>query len=189
MSDTVPLTGEPLALDLVNTRPSTGDQLATPRDLLAWWALEADRLSAEVPREVGAEDLAAVLAVREHVARVLAHVRRGERPPAAGLSALNQAQRAAPAISELVWDGSGTAVTRRREGAPGVRLAAELAEAAAGLLADPAVGRIRKCAADDCVLLFLPTHPRRRWCSATGCGNRVRVARHYRRHKADGVGD
>lgn len=185
MSDTAPLTGEPLALDLVNTRPSTGDQLATPRDLLAWWVLEADRLSGEVPREVDDEDLAAVLAVREHIARVLDQVRHGKRPPAEGLAALNEAQRAAPAVSELAWDGSALAVTRRREGSPGVRLAAELAEAAAGLLADPAVGKIRKCEADDCVLLFLPTNPRRRWCSATGCGNRARVARHYQRHKRD----
>ncbi|MEV3921501.1 CGNR zinc finger domain-containing protein [Actinomadura coerulea] len=32
-------------------------------------------------------------------------------------------------------------------------------------------------------MLFLPAHPRRRWCSAARCGNRVRVARHYRRHR------
>ncbi|WP_328427046.1 CGNR zinc finger domain-containing protein [Streptomyces sp. NBC_00443] len=73
---------------------------------------------------------------------------------------------------------------RRREGAPGLRLASCLAEAAAELLADPAVAGIRKCEADDCVMVFLPTHPRRRWCSAARCGNRVRVARHYQRHKA-----
>ncbi|WP_433464559.1 CGNR zinc finger domain-containing protein [Spirillospora sp. CA-128828] len=30
---------------------------------------------------------------------------------------------------------------------------------------------------------FLPGHPRRRWCSAARCGNRVRVARHYQRHR------
>ncbi|MFF4211720.1 CGNR zinc finger domain-containing protein [Streptomyces sp. NPDC001796] len=33
-------------------------------------------------------------------------------------------------------------------------------------------------------MLFLPAHPRRRWCSAARCGNRVRVARHYQRRKA-----
>ncbi|MFJ9909135.1 CGNR zinc finger domain-containing protein [Streptomyces sp. NPDC101152] len=74
--------------------------------------------------------------------------------------------------------------TRRRDGSPGLRLAACLAEAAAELLADPAVTRIRECEADDCVMLFLAAHPRRRWCSATRCGNRVRVARHYQRTKA-----
>ncbi|UXY20363.1 CGNR zinc finger domain-containing protein [Streptomyces cynarae] len=184
MSDLVPLTGEPLALDLVNTRPSAGDLLATPEDLLAWWALEVDRLPDEVPQEVTAADLAAVRAVRERAARALDQVRRGDEPSAADLEALNQAQRAAPAISELTWNGSAVVATRRRDGSPGLRLAASLAEAAAELLADPAVARIRECEADDCVMLFLPAHPRRRWCSAARCGNRVRVARHYQRHKA-----
>ena len=183
MSDSAPLTGEPLALDLVNTRPSTGDLLTTPDGLRAWWVLEADRLPEDVPEEVGGADLAAVLAVREHIARALDRVRRGERPPDEDVEGLNRAQRAAPAISEPVWDGSAVAVVRRREGSPGVRLAAGLAVAAVELLADPAVGSIRKCEADDCVMLFLPAHPRRRWCSAARCGNRMRVARHYQRHK------
>ncbi|MFD0515426.1 CGNR zinc finger domain-containing protein [Streptomyces aureus] len=34
------------------------------------------------------------------------------------------------------------------------------------------------------MLLFLPAHPRRRWCSAARCGNRARVARYYQRHKS-----
>ncbi|MFD8726031.1 CGNR zinc finger domain-containing protein [Streptomyces sp. NPDC059629] len=184
MSDLVPLTGEPLALDLINTRPTVGDQLATPGDLHAWWVLQADRLPEAVPHEVSAADLAAVQAVREHTARALDQVRRGEEPSVSDLEALNQAQRAASAIKELAWGGSVVTATRRREGSPGRRLAASLAEAAAELLADPEVTRIRKCEADDCVMLFLPTHPRRRWCSATRCGNRMRVARHYQRHKA-----
>ncbi|MDH2393556.1 ABATE domain-containing protein [Streptomyces sp. HNM0663] len=184
MGDLVPLIGEPLALDLVNSRPTADDLLATPDDLRAWWVLQADRLPDEVPQEVTAADLAAVHAVREHTARVLDRVRRGDEPQAADLEALNRAQRAAPAINELTWDGSALAATRRRDGSPGRRLAACLAEAAAELLADPAVTRIRECEADHCVMLFLAAHPRRRWCSAARCGNRVRVARHYQRHKA-----
>ncbi|MFD0007489.1 CGNR zinc finger domain-containing protein [Streptomyces sp. NPDC127178] len=186
MSDPVPLTGEPLALDLVNTRTAVGDLLTTPSELRAWWELQADRLPEAAPQEgagVTAADLAAVLAVREHTASALDLVRRGEQPPAADLAALNDAQRAAPAIHELAWDGSAVVAAQRREGAPGLRLAALLAQAAAELLADPAVARIRKCEADDCVMVFLPAHPRRRWCSAARCGNRVRVARHYQRHK------
>ncbi|GAA4304306.1 hypothetical protein GCM10023178_11450 [Actinomadura luteofluorescens] len=43
MSDPTPLTGEPPALDLVNTRPAGADLLSTPDDLRAWLRLEADR--------------------------------------------------------------------------------------------------------------------------------------------------
>ncbi|PZF93827.1 CGNR zinc finger domain-containing protein [Micromonospora deserti] len=184
MSDA--LTGEPLALDLVNTRPAAGDLLAAPDDLRAWLSLQADRFGEArelAAAELAVAEVAAVRAVREHVARALDRVRRGERPPAADLAALNRAQRDAPAVAELAWNGTALTVTRRRTGPPGERLAAWLAEAAAELLADPAVSKVRQCEADDCVLLFLPAHPRRRWCSAERCGNRVRVARHYRRHK------
>jgi predicted RNA-binding Zn ribbon-like protein len=183
MSALVPLIGEPPALDLVNTRTALGDLLTTPDDLRAWWALQAERLPDAVPEEVTDADLAAVRAVREHTARALAHARRHEEPPAADLAGLNQAQRGAPAIRELAWDGSAVTATRRRDGSPGRRLAAWLAEAAVELLTDPAVTKIRECEAHDCVLLFLPAHPRRRWCSAARCGNRVRVARHYQRNK------
>ncbi|QFG23611.1 ABATE domain-containing protein [Actinomadura sp. WMMB 499] len=176
MSTVVPLTGEPLALDLVNTRTAAGDLLATPDDLHAWVKLQAGRLP-----DGTCGDLEAVRAVRAHTAAALERVRHGERPDAADLAALNDAQRAAAAISEVTWDGSAVAVARRRAGAEA--LAAALAEAAAELLADPAVTKVRQCEADGCVLLFLPAHPRRRWCSAARCGNRARVARHYRKHR------
>ncbi|WP_214108270.1 CGNR zinc finger domain-containing protein [Acrocarpospora catenulata] len=186
MSEIVFPTGERLALDLVNTRPSIGDLLVTPDDLRAWLGRQAERFpEARELADVAftTADLAAVHTVREHTAGAVEQARHAAPPAAADLAALNQAQRDAPAISELTWNGEVVTVTRRRTGTPGARLAAWLAEAAADLLADPAVVDIRQCEAQDCVLLFLPAHPRRRWCSAARCGNRTRVARHYQRHK------
>lgn len=49
------------------------------------------------------------------------------------------------------------------------------------LFAGPDQERLKACLAPGCVLYFMQNHPRREWCSA-GCGNRARVARHYRRH-------
>ena len=40
-------------------------------------------------------------------------------------------------------------------------------------------GPVRACEAPSCVLYFVRTHPRQEWCSPS-CGNRARVARHYR---------
>jgi predicted RNA-binding Zn ribbon-like protein len=186
VSDLIPLTGEPLALDLVNTHPVAGDLLATPADLSSWLSLQSERFAeaAELAdAEPGVDGLEAVRNVRSHAANALERVRRGERPSADDLDALNRAQRLAPAILELARGTTAVTATRRRAGTPGERLAAWLAEACAEFLAGPAVGDVRQCAADDCVMLFLPAHPRRRWCSAARCGNRVRVARHYQRHK------
>ncbi|WP_182902951.1 ABATE domain-containing protein [Microbispora sp. H10830] len=196
MSDLVPLTGEPLALDLVNTRPHTPDGpvdlIATAEGLRTWLGLQADRLGGALSEGGQApltdDDLAAAVdavhEVREHAAAAIDQARRGLRPPEGALRGLNRAQRAAPAVRALAWDGAAVTAVPRRDGPPGVRLAAVLAEAAAELLTDPAVTTVRECAADDCAMLFLPAHPRRRWCSAARCGNRARVARHYRRHRA-----
>ena len=186
MGDLAHLTGEPLAIDLVNTQPAIGDLLTTLGDLRGWLHLQADRYPEArhlAAAEFAGPDLAAVRELRDHIARALDRARRGTPPQVDDLQALHQAQRAAPAVIELTWNGAAVVGSRRRTGPPGARLAAWLAEAAAGLLADPAVTRIRQCEAADCVMLFLAGHPRRRWCSPTRCGNRVRVARHYRRHK------
>ncbi|MER7728672.1 CGNR zinc finger domain-containing protein [Streptomyces sp. NPDC096323] len=192
MNGPEPLTGELLALDLLNTLPYATDgppvdHLADAAGLLAWLALEGARLpgAADV-REVTPDDLAAVRAVRAHATLAVDAARRGERPPESALRELNEAQLAAPAIRYAQWDGDAVVVTARRSGPPGTRVAAALAEEVAGLLADPALARIRECEAEDCTMLFVPAHPRRRWCSAARCGNRARVARYYRRHK--GVG-
>jgi predicted RNA-binding Zn ribbon-like protein len=186
VSAPIPLTGEPLALDLVNTRPAVGDLLATPSDLRSWLGLEAGRFG-EAAEAAGAElddaALAAVRDVRDHAARALDRIRHGAPPSTDDLDALNRAQRVAPAVLELSRGTTGLIATRRRTGTTGERLAAWLAEECAAFIAGPAVGAVRQCEADDCVMLFLPAHPRRRWCSAARCGNRVRVARHYQRHR------
>nr|WSW65479.1 CGNR zinc finger domain-containing protein [Streptomyces sp. NBC_00995] len=192
MNGDEPLTGELLALDLLNTLPRTGqgppaDHLADPAGLLAWLALEGERLPAAAGvRTVTPDDVAAVRAVRAAAAEAVAAARRGERPPETALRALNEAQLAAPAVRYAEWGGGAVVVTDRRSGAPGVRVAAALAEEVAELLAGPALTNLRECEAEACTMLFVPAHPRRRWCSAARCGNRERVARYYRRHKGEG---
>lgn len=188
--DILPLTGEPLGLDLINTRARSGtegiDHLATPEGLRAWVALEAERLGefgGDALASVTPADLAAIHAVRECASQLVDHARHGRTPPEPSLRELNQALAAAPVHLELRWTGSSMAAQRMRTGSVVADLAARLAEAVASVLTDPAVGTIRKCEAEDCTMLFLPASNRRRWCAATRCGNRMRVARYYQRHK------
>lgn len=183
MTPSTPLIGEPLAVDLVNTHPRGADLLATPEQLSSWLSAQADRFPELATTDPVPADLPAIHEVREHTAAALDALLRNNRPPASALDGLTAAQAAAPAIQRLDWDGTSIVTTRHREGAVGTRVAAALAEAAATFLTDPAIGKLRRCAAEDCVLLFVPTHPRRQWCSPARCGNRARVARYYRRHK------
>ncbi|MEZ0068666.1 putative RNA-binding Zn ribbon-like protein [Streptacidiphilus sp. MAP12-20] len=181
--NTVPLVGEPLALDLVNTRAHTPegelDLLDDEAGFQAWIDAERGRLTPpHAPIELGA-----LRSLRAHVSDAVEHARVGTPPPPAALAAIGEAQRAAPAHRELVWADGAVIASVRRPGDATARLLAELAEAAAELLTDPAIGKVHRCEGPDCRLLFLPAHPRRRWCSPARCGNRVRVARYYQRHR------
>ncbi|MGW0802685.1 CGNR zinc finger domain-containing protein [Nonomuraea sp. NPDC002799] len=176
------LTGEPLALDLVNTRGAAYDALDEVAGFHDWLAEQAGRLTApETP--FTRADLPAVRELRGHVSAALEAARQAAPPPAGAVAALNRALRAAPPYVRLEPRGAVLVSGSRRDGPALSRLLAELAEAAAALLTDPGVGRIRACEGPQCPMLFLPAHPRRRWCSPDLCGNRVRVARYYQRHK------
>jgi predicted RNA-binding Zn ribbon-like protein len=182
---TLPLVGEPLALDLLNTVVRTAhggvDLLDDPVTLAAWLAAQGERIPQPLRRECPTE-VRAVKELRGHVASAVEHARRKERPPRRCLDALTDAQRAAPEYLELGSAGDVVTATPRRAGSYAVRLCAHLAESATELLTSPDIHRVALCAHPDCVMLFLPSHPRRRWCS-TRCGNRARVARYYHRHK------
>jgi predicted RNA-binding Zn ribbon-like protein len=47
--------------------------------------------------------------------------------------------------------------------------------------------RVRRCGREGCALLFFDTskNSTRRWCDMAVCGNRVKAAAHYERHRPD----
>ena len=60
-----------------------------------------------------------------------------------------------------------------------------LAEAASDLLCAHDLSLVKQCQNPACVLLFYDTtkNHARHWCSMNLCGNRSKVAAHYRRHR------
>lgn len=180
----VPLIGEPLPLDLVNTRPQpergAADAFGTVEGLAQWLAAESDRLP-----HVRATDQTRerVVELRHHVGVAIDEIVRGGTPPDASIAHVNQAAGCAPGYPQLTWGGTRAFVETVRSGDDDARLLATLAEASIEYLASDLATRTKRCEAPDCDVLFLPTHPRRRWCSPTVCGNRTRVARYYQRHK------
>lgn len=191
MADPGPLVGEPLALDLVNTRARLPEQefdfLSDLAGLRHWLDCERDRLSTvpsslvEAPMKA---DLSATRDLRDHAAAAIRNARHGERPAPRDLRALNEAMRAAPVHHELTHTDGTATVRVVRAGENGTKIAAALAESVGELLADPRVAKVRMCEADFCILLFLPAHPNRRWCNPAVCGNRTRVARFHERRRS-----
>lgn len=180
-----PLLGEPIALDLVNTRVrrqgETVDLLDTPAALLAWLQLEHVRLPWAGAITRG--DLTVVCELRAAVAALLDAAQQRTRGPAGALRCLNAALAHGRATSlQLGWSDTQPYLVAPRPRTRRSVLLHALAADAVAVLTGPNANRVRKCAHPDCILRFMATNPRRRWCCAATCGNRARVARHYLRH-------
>jgi predicted RNA-binding Zn ribbon-like protein len=185
-----PLLGEPLAIDLVNTVAAVGpggavvDLIAKPDGLRAWLGAQVERLGGDRhATDALLEELPSVLSLREALRTLIRAAMRSEMPDAAALALVNAASAAAPVYPVLEWLAGAPprAVTQHQAERPVAPALAIIARSGIDLLSSDQRQLLRACEGPGCVLLFLATNPRRHWCSPSVCGNRVRVARHYRR--------
>lgn len=176
-----PLTGEPLALDLVNTwwidRGTNYDLLDAPGGAQSWLR-EHDLLSTGIEA-----DMELVLpALRQARSAVRACL---ERPGKAAERDLN-AVLAHGIVHRQLQDASPTDQIE----APTYWLPAWAAATSYLNLLNDRPERIRRCDHAACVLYFYDTsrNGTRRWCSMQGCGNRAKASRHYARTRATANG-
>ncbi|MET4926433.1 CGNR zinc finger domain-containing protein [Streptomyces sp. PSRA5] len=207
-----PLLGEPLPVELMNTiwadRDGVHDELTHPEGLAAWLRGVQPRLApadgpslARLP-DPSADELRRFRRLRDalrHLAAVTTGDTRlaqdtGSDPLTAAVSAVNEACAYAPSWSALTWTGAsapewteadGPTRTEVTNGTPSARILSRVAEEGVRLFTGPGRAELRACHGPRCVLYFVRSHPRREWCSAD-CGNRARVARHYRRRRDAG---
>lgn len=187
---TFPDVGGHPALDLVDTvhwrldpRRSI-DTLGTFDDVVAWCgqmgvlpggANEVTRL-AEAEPDVAAQEHGAVLALREAVYEAVfeSSPRAAEHVASEYVAALGRATFERGADQAWSWRMPG--------GLSGPRGA--IALLAQELLTSD-LSAARQCGDDACGWVYLDTSPRhnRVWCTAAGCGNRNRVARHQAKRR------
>jgi predicted RNA-binding Zn ribbon-like protein len=172
MADPRPLTGEPLPLDLLNTRwvenGEERDLLSDPGGVAAW--LAGHGFGTPDGERAGA----ALRSARSVMTGLLDD-------PAAHTAAFDELLAHGRLRRGYGPDG---AVTRPEVDDADLLPAWTAAEALLRLL-ETRPDRIRRCAHDDCVLHFLDTtrSGTRRWCSMTSCGNRTKANRHYARSR------
>jgi predicted RNA-binding Zn ribbon-like protein len=184
-----------LCLDFANTLTWRGSDAPSESlgdlDALFAWAegkaglgsdsLRAVRAWAGAHAREAATLFAEAIALRETIFRVFESLAAGAQPRDADFAALREAIAAAPARTRLA----------RRNGAYGWQLGAPAPTAphilapvlwsAADLLLAAARHRIRQCANEKCMWLFVDESKSgtRRWCDMSSCGNRAKAQRHY----------
>jgi predicted RNA-binding Zn ribbon-like protein len=101
------------------------------------------------------------------------------------IDTLNALLRTPVGHFELTRTKHGYDKQLRREFDSPAQLLVPIAESAADLLTSDDLTMLKKCQGPHCILFFYDTtkNHRRRWCSMTACGNRAKVAAHYRRSR------
>ena len=189
--------GGRLCLDFVNTEIVVHGEL---RDLLsnfgrwmAWQSAAGGPGMTEakaMAREWGGKAesmnaLARAVAFRSELRKMAGCVASHKPVPKSAVGAINQLLRRGAAYGQLTPVGRGFVRQVHRNVREPADLLVPIAEDAADLLYQGDRGRVRKCSSPACVLFFYDKsrNRMRRWCSMDHCGNRSKVAAHYRRRR------
>jgi predicted RNA-binding Zn ribbon-like protein len=180
-----------LALDFANAvraRPTSApiDLLPTYAELLAFARqcqlappAQLRRLERRAAADRHAAEAARLEAVglREALYKIFAAVADGRAVDAADLAAFNAALARMRIGRDLDWEWAAPDALDSMLG--------PIARSALDLLRSDQRERVRICAADECVWLFLDTSKNRsrRWCDMKQCGNRNKMRRFYERQR------
>lgn len=171
-----------LSVDFVNSMACpgcrVGDALDSPRALAVWY-----RSHLGLPRPpISATSLDLLKDFREDLRTLFEALTTGSRPSPAHLESLNNRLSSVAFRFELAHTPRGWRLRVVPESQdPTSGLIAMLGRSAADLISGPSRGRLRQCRGPSCLHYLLARTRGQLWCSPTGCGNRVRVRRHYRR--------
>jgi predicted RNA-binding Zn ribbon-like protein len=200
----IPAAREDLCLAFANTlswrgSPAPSESLGGFADLIGWLSgaarlptatVEVARHWSQAHRQQAAALFGEAIGLREAVYRLFSALAAGDPAPAADLALLNRALAAAPSRHAVAsgsagyaWETAGIEMS-----APG--LLAPILWSAGDLLTVAARRRVRRCANDACLWLFIDESKAgtRRWCDMSSCGNRAKSRRHYLRTKQGSYG-
>ena len=151
------------------------DALEAPAAFRAW----AARFGLEDSVAPAPGELARLRRFRLDVRDLLASAS-GRRVPAAGrLATLNTVLARGTFPPALGWAQGRFLLRSVARGRWSARFEVEVARSTLELLTGPTRRRLRACRGRGCAHFLLSRNRTQIWCSAAGCGNRARVARHY----------
>ena len=192
-----------LALDLLNTWRFNADQsldlLQSPEDIVTWLAAVglpdgaySPELSSRPPNRRILLDEA--LWLRRDILLIVQSLVAGELPPPYTVDTINRILTESATsfrLDSLIIPPEGEqdegmedhlVVNAHEHVSSVLGVLQPIALSAARIVTEANPTRIRQCASRNCMYWFLDTSKsgRRRWCSMSRCGNRAKVAKHYR---------
>ncbi len=187
--------GNNMALDFVNTEVVSQGQrislLLTFANLVSWLresaAIDAPLAEKALARWNGTQDaseaLAQALALRAELRAMAQQIAQDQSIPTAALDGINATLRRRHGYTQVAPQEGGYRRLFHLEAHHPDDLLVPIAEAAGDLICYTDLSLIRKCENPKCILYFADTSKNhaRRWCSMSLCGNRAKVAAHYRR--------
>ena len=188
-------------LDFINTRIAQNGQpvdlLDTFSDLLTW-LVQARLLDREEARKAernwggqpeGRRILDQAREFRATLREMVERMAAGKPVPPAALEAINRSLRYRVGYPQLTRRSGAFEREFQVESQEANQLLGLLAESASDLLCTCECSLIKKCQNPVCVLFFYDTtkNHARHWCSMSVCGNRIKVAAHYRRQRRDAL--
>lgn len=187
--------GNDLWLDFINTRVVTGgcpiDLLTDFNDLLAW-LVEAKVLNGRQAQDLATawggkreaeQAFAGAIEFRGILRQTAERLIKRKPVPSAALTSINDLLNNQVSYAEIRRTKDGFEKRLHANFTAPAHLLLPIAEAVCNLLCYGRLSLIKKCENAACVLLFYDTtkNHSRRWCSMSACGNRMKVAAHYRR--------
>lgn len=183
-------------LDLINTqlilKGEPRDLLGSFDDLSSWLkqaklltTSQAKLTKAHLHNEEAASLLERVKTLRATLRIIAERVAAGRSIPDSAIDTTNQFLAQRTGYTELVRTKEGFKRRFHSLATHQVEFLASLLESASDLLSSDRLCLIKKCANVACILYFLDTtkNHTRNWCSMQMCGNRMKVAAHYRRSR------
>lgn len=170
-----------LAATLGDRFGSPLERLPEPRAVEDWFKTVA---GAPLPDRVTSADLAKVRVFRDSIGKVADAIYDGAAPEREDIERINRQASVYPRPPRLAPDGRS--VETREAMALDVALGI-IARDAIDLLTGPDFAKVKRCAADECSVLFVDySRPgKRRWCSMARCGNRAKKRTYNARQKSD----
>lgn len=183
-------------LDLINTqmvvKGEARDLLEGFDDLVAWlkqagllMPSQAQFAKAHLHSEEGVSLLERAKALRATLRIIAERAASRKAVPDSAIDAINLLLAQRPGYTMLVRTKEGVKRRFYSMATQQVEFLAPLVESASDLLSSDRLCLIKKCANIACILYFLDTtkNHTRNWCSMQMCGNRMKVAAHYRRSR------